>query len=71
MRNNEVLHRFKEERNILHTVKRSKAKWIDHILCKNRFVKKLTERKLDVTGRRGRRRKEPLDDEGNVRMLEI
>jgi len=28
----EVLERFKEERNILHTMKRRKAHWIGHIL---------------------------------------
>jgi len=28
---NEVLHRVKEERIILHTVKRRKADWIGHI----------------------------------------
>jgi hypothetical protein len=28
MRNEEVLHRVKEERNMLHTIKRRKANWI-------------------------------------------
>jgi hypothetical protein len=32
VRNKEVLHRVKEERNILHPVKRRKANWIGHIL---------------------------------------
>jgi hypothetical protein len=32
VRNEEVLHRVKEERNILHTIKRRKANWIGHIL---------------------------------------
>jgi hypothetical protein len=32
MRNKEVLQRVKEERNILHTIKRRKANWIGHIL---------------------------------------
>jgi len=27
-----VIHRVKEERNILHTAKTRKAKWIDHLL---------------------------------------
>jgi hypothetical protein len=31
MKNEEVLHRVKEERNILHTVKRRQANWIGHI----------------------------------------
>jgi hypothetical protein len=32
VRNEEVLHRVKEERNIVHTIKRRKANWIGHIL---------------------------------------
>jgi hypothetical protein len=35
VRNEEVLHRFKEERNILYTIKRRKANWIGNILCRN------------------------------------
>jgi hypothetical protein len=33
----EVLHRVKEERNILHTIKRRKALWIGNILRINAF----------------------------------
>jgi hypothetical protein len=29
---NEVFHRVREERNIVHTIKRRKANWIGHIL---------------------------------------
>jgi hypothetical protein len=32
MRNEEVLQRVKEKRNILHTVKRRKGNWIGHIV---------------------------------------
>jgi hypothetical protein len=32
VRNEDVLHRVKEERNIVHTIKRRKANWIGHIL---------------------------------------
>ena len=32
VRKEDVLHRGKEARNILHSVKRSKANWIGHIL---------------------------------------
>jgi hypothetical protein len=39
MRNEEVLHRVKEERGMLHTVKRSKANWIGHIWRRNRLLK--------------------------------
>jgi hypothetical protein len=62
MRNEEVLHRVKEERNIVHTIKR-KANWIGHILGRNCLLKNVIEGKLEGrTGRRGRRRKQLLDD---------
>jgi hypothetical protein len=32
-----VLHRVKEERNILHTLRRRNAKWIGYILCRSAF----------------------------------
>ena len=32
VRNEEVLHRVKEERSVIHTIKRRKANWIGHIL---------------------------------------
>jgi hypothetical protein len=35
VRNEEILHRVKEERNILHTIQRRKANWIGHILRRN------------------------------------
>jgi len=35
VRNEEVLHRVKEDRNILHIIKRGKANWIGQILRKN------------------------------------
>jgi hypothetical protein len=66
VRNEEVLHRVKEARNILHTIKRRKANWIVHILRRNCFLKHVIEGKLEgrieMTGRRGRRRKQQLDD---------
>jgi hypothetical protein len=65
-RNEEVLHRVKEERNIVHTIKRRKANWIGHILRRNCLLKHVIEGKLEerieVTGRRGRRRKQLLED---------
>jgi hypothetical protein len=36
---NEALFRIKEERNILHTIKRRKADWIGHILRWNCLLK--------------------------------
>jgi hypothetical protein len=66
VRNEEVLHRVKEERNIQHTIKRRKANWIGHILRRNGLLKHVIEGKLEgrieMTGRRGRRRKQLLDD---------
>ena len=62
----EVLKRVKEERNILHTVKWRKANWIGHILRRISLLKHVIEGKIEgrieVTGRRGRRRKLLLDD---------
>jgi hypothetical protein len=60
----EILHRVKEERNILNTTKRRKANWLGHILRRNSLLKHVTEGKIEgrreVTGRRGRRRKQLL-----------
>jgi hypothetical protein len=66
VRHEEVLHRIKEERNIVHTIKRRKANWIGHILRRNCLLKHVIEGKLEgrieMTGRRGRRRKQLMDD---------
>jgi len=55
----------KEERNILRTVKVSKAKWFGHFLGRNclpRYVIEVNiEGWVEVTGRRGRRRKQLVD----------
>jgi hypothetical protein len=65
-RNEKVLHIVKKERNILHTIKRRKANWIGHILRRNCLLKHVTEGKIregtEVTERRGRRRKQVLND---------
>jgi hypothetical protein len=65
VRNEAVLHSVKE-RNILHKIKRRKANWIGHILRRNCLLKHVTEGKLEgrieMTGRRGRRRKQLPDD---------
>jgi hypothetical protein len=62
VRNEYVLHRVKKKRNILHKVKSRKANWIGHILRRNSLLKHIIQRKTDVTGRQGRRRKQLLDD---------
>jgi hypothetical protein len=39
LKNEEVLHGVKEERNILHTIKRRRANWIGHILQRSCLLK--------------------------------
>ena len=47
VRNEEVLHTVKEERNILRTVKKKKkAKCIGHVLRRNCLLKHVTEGKI-------------------------
>ena len=66
MRNEEVLLRVKEKRNILHKIRKRKANWIGHILRRNCLLQRVIEGKIKggigVTGRRGRRRRKLLDD---------
>ena len=66
MRNEAVLLRIKEKRNILHEISKQKAKWIGHILRRNCLLQRVIEgkikRRIEVTGRRGRRRRKLLDD---------
>jgi hypothetical protein len=58
VRNEELLHRVKENGNILHTLNRKKAKWIGHVLLSKCLLKHVIEGKtkgiIEVTGRRGR-----------------
>jgi hypothetical protein len=58
--------RVNENRNIIQTKKRKKVSWIGHILNRNCLLKHATEGKIegriDVTERRGRRRKYLLFD---------
>jgi hypothetical protein len=71
VRNEEVLLRVSEQRNILHEIRRRKANWIGHILRRNCLLKEVIEGKvkgrIEVTRRRGRRRKKLLDDLGDRR----
>ena len=66
VRNEEVLLRFNEQRNILHEIRKWKANWNGHILHRNCLLKQVIERKIkgemEVTRRRGRRRRKLLDD---------
>ena len=47
MKNKEVLHRVKEDRNILHTLKTKKVNWIGHILRRNCLLKHAVEGRID------------------------
>jgi hypothetical protein len=48
VRNEEVLHRVKEERKFLHTTRR-KADWIGHIFFKNGLLKHVIGVKIEGT----------------------
>jgi hypothetical protein len=60
VRNEEVLLR------VLHEISKRKANWIGHILRRNCLLQRVIEGNIkgwiEVTGRRGRRRRKPLDD---------
>jgi len=66
VRNEEVLLRVKEQRNILYEIRKRKANWIGHILRRNCLLQRVTEGKIqvgiEVTGRQGRRRRKLLND---------
>ena len=58
--------RVKEQKNILHEISKRKANWIGHILRRNCLLQQVIEGKIkrgiEVTLRRGRRRRKLLDD---------
>jgi len=66
VRNEDVLLRVKEQRNVLREICKQKANWIGHILRQNCLLHRVTEGKIqggiDVTGRQGRRCRKLLDD---------
>jgi len=66
VRNEEVLLTVKEQRNILHEIRKRKANWIGHILRRNCLLQQVIEGKIkegiEVAGRRGRRDRKLLDD---------
>ena len=66
VRNEEVLLAVNEQRNILQEIRKRKAKWIGHILRRNYLLQQVIEGKIkgemEVTRRRGRRRRKLLDD---------
>ena len=71
VRNEEVLRRINEQRNILHEIRKRKANWIGHILRRNCLLKQVIEGKIkgeiEVTRRQGSRRRKLLDDLKNRR----
>jgi hypothetical protein len=66
VRNEELLLGVKAQGNILHEICKQKANWIGHILRRNCLLQRVIEGKIkgkiEVTGRRGRRRRKLLDD---------
>ena len=65
VRNEKVLLRVNEQRNILHEIRKRKANWIGHILRRNCLLKQVIEGnvkgEMEVTRRRGRRREKLVD----------
>jgi hypothetical protein len=62
----EGVHRVEDERYILYRIKRRKANWIGYVLSRNCLIIHVIEGKVElrveVMGRRGRRREQTLDD---------
>ena len=65
VRNEGVLLKVEEQRNILREISQRKANWMGHILRKNCLLQRVIEGKIkwriEVTGRGGRRRRKLLD----------
>jgi hypothetical protein len=66
VRNEEVLPRVKEQRNIPHEISTRQANWIGHILRRNCLLRQVIEGKIkgriEVTGRRAKRHRKLLND---------
>jgi len=66
VRNEDVLLRVNEQRNIVHEISKRNSNWIGHILPRNCLLQQVIEGKIkggiEVTGRRGRRRRKLVDD---------
>ena len=62
VRNEEVLLRVNEQRNILHEIRKQKANWIGHIVRRNCLLKQVIEGKIKGEMEVARRRKKLLDD---------
>ena len=65
VRNEDVLLRVNEQRNILHEIRKRKTNWIGNILRRNCLLKQVIEGEIKgemEVARRRRRRKKLLDD---------
>jgi hypothetical protein len=66
VRNEEVLLIVKEQRDVLHEIRKRKANWIGHILRRNCLLQRVIEGKLqgriELTARQGRRHGMQLND---------
>ena len=66
VRNEKVLLRVKEQRNILHEISKRMGNRIGHSLCRNCLLQRVIEKKIkggiELAGRRGRRRRKLLDE---------
>jgi hypothetical protein len=58
--NEEVFRRADEERNILLTKQTRKVSWVGHIWRRSCFSKHITEERVEVKGKRRKRRKQLL-----------
>ena len=52
VRNDEVLLKVKEQRNILHEINKRKANWIGRVLRRNRLLQRVIEGKIKREDRR-------------------
>ena len=62
VRNEDVLLKVNEQRNILHEIRKRKANWIGHILRRNCLLKQVIEGKIKGEMKVTRRRKNLLND---------
>jgi len=62
VRNEDVLLRVNEQRNILHEIRKRKTNWIGNILRRNCLLKQVIEGKIKGEKEVARRRKKLLDD---------
>jgi hypothetical protein len=73
VRNEELLIRVSEQRNILYEIRKRKANWMGHILRRNCLLKQVIDEKIqgqiEVTRRRGRGRKKLLDNLGGQERI--